>query len=69
MRLFGRKRDQYGGRTNLIHLTDARRPIVSTRPTRNIMWKIVTFPVKVVMSFWNWVMESKPTSYPKYKRW
>jgi hypothetical protein len=68
MQIFGRKRYSCGGRTNLLHLTDARRPVVSKRPTRNIIWNLVTFPWKVLLFFWNWVMESKPTTHSNYRR-
>jgi len=68
MQFFGRKRESYGGRTNLLHLTDARRPVVSTRPTRNIVWNIATFPFKILISLWDWVMESKPAPRTKYRR-
>jgi hypothetical protein len=68
MQTFGKKSCANGRGTNVIRLTDARRPVVSRKPTRNIVWNVVTFPWKVLKFVWDWIMESKPAAYPGYRR-
>ena len=51
----------------VLHLTDSRRSVVSRKPTRNWLWMILSIPGRIVVGFWNWLMESKPSGYPKYK--
>ena len=61
-------RKPYSSSVRVLRLTDARVAVVSRRPTRNLFWAIVSLPVRIFMGFWNWVMESKPSGYPRYRR-
>jgi hypothetical protein len=67
MPLLGRKHRPYGSSSKLLHLTDARSAVVSRKPTRNLVWGLISLPSRIVMALWNWVMESKPSGYPRYK--
>ncbi len=63
MRLFARKRIPTQGQVRILHLTNARRSVTTMRPVRNIPWLILSLPVRVFSSFWEWLMESKPTGH------
>ena len=52
----------------VIRLTDSRRAVVSRKPVRNLLWSILSFPLRLCLSFWNWLMESRPAGYTKYRR-
>ena len=67
MQLTGKKRRSSFRPTNVIRLTDARASVVSRRPSRNWLWALISLPVRILAAFWDWVMESKPSGYPRYK--
>lgn len=56
------------GSVKVLSLTSARPAVVSRRPVRNWLWRLVSLPVRIWMVFWNWLMESKPRGYPRYRR-
>jgi hypothetical protein len=67
MAAFGRKRF-HSIAVRVIRLTDSRPSIVSRKPVRNILWNVISLPVRIWMIFWNWLMESRPGGYPRYRK-
>ena len=52
----------------MMDLAVSRRTVTSRRPVRNWPWLILSFPFRVLLAFWNWVMESKPKSSYRFRR-
>jgi|APHig6443718053_1056840.scaffolds.fasta_scaffold412421_2 hypothetical protein len=67
MALF-RKTRLHSSSVRVIRLTDARPSVVSRKPVRNVFWNVLSLPVRIWMIFWNWLMESRPGGYPKYRK-
>jgi len=63
-----RKSRFHSSSVRVIELTDSRRAVVARRPARNLLWSLLSLPGRIWMGFWNWLMESRPGGYPKYRR-
>lgn len=51
-----------------IRLTDALPRVVSRRQRRNRSWALLSAPFRLVGAFWQWLMESRPSTSHRLRR-
>lgn len=51
-----------------IRLTDALPRVVSRRQRKNRLYQLLTSPIRLMVRFWHWLMESRPSSNHRLRR-